>query len=435
MKKTAGEAGWRISRYNIAAPIPGADKMAIANLFKGTCGAYTPIELYLLDELPTLDEGHPILKRFADRGLIVNFDERAALEAMGRCGTEKRVGLTVCPTMGCNFDCPYCFENHRSGKMSKETQDEVIGLAGRIADYAGAKQIHVTWFGGEPLLAPDVIEALSERLIALAETCGAEYNASIITNGYLLSQEIADMLGRYRVEKAQVTLDGIGEVHDSTRHLVGGGETFERITYNLRKNKLPFRVNIRHNVHAGNKEEIEKLKDYVTELAKESGNDISCYPALVRDNYASEDRGGVQTLCGEDAGDIGVMLEAKRFSAVRARFCMAHTLSGVGVDDEGNLYKCWEDVDKPEHSFGTASRWDPADPIATADFPDRLTNYLNTSLLYGDPECRECVWLPLCVGGCPNQRLFYQRQCLPFKDEPEKYVLALYGRIGKEKAD
>ncbi len=97
MGRTAGEAGRRVSRYNAAAKIPDADKAAVANLFRGTCGAYTLLEMYLLDEIESLDESHPMLKRFKDRGLIVNFDERAALEAKARmaCAEGGSVGLTV----------------------------------------------------------------------------------------------------------------------------------------------------------------------------------------------------------------------------------------------------------------------------------------------------------------------------------------------------
>ena len=73
MSRTAREAGWHISRYNLAAPIPDSDKTAIVNLFAGTCGAYSRAELYLLSELGKLDENHPILKRFSERGLIVNY--------------------------------------------------------------------------------------------------------------------------------------------------------------------------------------------------------------------------------------------------------------------------------------------------------------------------------------------------------------------------
>ena len=433
MGKTAGKAGWCVSRYNLIAPIPGTDKAAIANLFRGTCGAYTPIELYLLDELENLREDHPILKRFRDRGLIVNFDEREALSAMGRMGCASGgVGLTICPTMGCNFDCPYCFENHHGGKMSQRTQEDVIGLAERMMDAAGAKTLHVTWFGGEPLLAPDVIECLSRRLIALCGEKGAEYQASIVTNGYLLTQETADMLGEVQVRTAQITLDGIGAAHDRTRHLAGGGPTFERITDNLRRLKLSFRVSIRHNVHAENREEIAALKSLAEELADDSGNSIGYYPALVTGNDASGGRSDdVCLLCGIEAGEISIAREAQRFASGRGAFCLAHHLFGLGIDEKGNLQKCWEDVDKPEHSFGTAARWDPKDPIRTADRPDHLTCYLGTALPNGDEECRECIWLPTCVGGCPNKRLYYKKQCLPFKNEPEKYVLALYKRIRK----
>ena len=86
--------GWHVSRYNLFAPIPGTKNVAIANLFKGTCGVYSPLDLFLLGELETLDAEHPILGRFRERGLIVNFDEREALEAIGRMGcTVGGVGL------------------------------------------------------------------------------------------------------------------------------------------------------------------------------------------------------------------------------------------------------------------------------------------------------------------------------------------------------
>ena len=130
---------------------------------------------------------------------------------------------------------------------------------------------------------------------------------------------------------------------------------------------------------------------------------------------------------------MGIRQEAERFSAGHGHYCGAHSIWSVGVDEKGNLQKCWEAVDKPGISFGTAHDWDPADPLTTASSPDNLTMYLNTACPVPDDECRECVWLPHCVGGCPHRRLFDSRQCVAFKDEPEAYVLALHARIGERK--
>ena len=434
--RTAGEAGWHVSRYNISAPIPGTKMRAIANLFKGNCAEYTPIELYLLSVLEELDENHPIIERFAKRGIICNFDERAALEVMGRaaCARSHAVGLTICPTMGCNFDCPYCFEDHVAGKMSAEVQDDVVALAGRMLDAAQVGNLYVTWFGGEPLLAPEIIESLSERLMALVEKRGGTYTASIVTNGYLLTQEIVDMLDRCKVDSSQITIDGLGAAHDATRHLAGGGPTFERIVANLRDLKLPFKVNVRHNVHESNIDEVDKLEEFIDNLAEESDNDLRYYPAPVTGSKVADERGKqVGLLCGSSMSDISVREEAGRFAMGRGHYCGAHSIWAVGIDAKGNLQKCWEAVGNPQISFGTAHDWDPANPLVSASKPDNLTMYLNTANPVPDEECRECVWLPTCVGGCPHKRLFAGRQCIAFKEHPEDYVLALHARIGEDK--
>jgi len=430
--RTAGEAGWHVSRYNLMAPVPGTKNVAVANLFKGNCAEYTPLEMYLLSVVEELDEHHPIIERFARRGVIANFDERAALEAMGRaaCAVPSGIGLTICPTMGCNFDCPYCFEDHFAGTMSAEVQDDVVAFAGRMLDASGTKNMSVTWFGGEPLLAPDVIESLSGRLMALVDERGGKYSASLITNGYLLTQKIADMLGQCKVKSAQVTIDGLGDVHDATRHLAGGGPTFERITSNLRSVKLPFCVDVRHNVHEGNLDQMDALEKLVGRLAHESGNDLRYYPSPVTGSEAADRRGEqVGLLRGECAGKVSLRESASHFRAGRGYVCGAHSLYNVGIDDEGRLQKCWESIDKPAYSFGTAHDWDPANPLATASNPNNLTMFLNTAAPVDDDECRACVWLPLCVGGCPYRRLTGSRTCLTFKDDPQGYVLALYSRM------
>jgi len=432
--RTAGEAGWHVSRYNLQALVPGTQLTAIANLYKGTCARFTPLEMSLLPLIGEFREDHPLVKRFAERGVIANCDERAALEAMGRmsCTSARGIELTICPTMGCNFDCPYCFENHSHGSMPAQVQDDVVALAERMIEAAGARYLAVTWFGGEPLLAQNVVESLSTRLMALAEQREAEYIAAIITNGYLLTQEAANMLARCGICVAQVTLDGIGAAHDATRRLAGGGPTFQRIVSNLRDVRIPFRVDVRHNVHAKNLEEIDTLEAFVARLAQESGNDLCYYPTPVTENTATSMRGEQVSLLGEAPNaQVAQYRESKLFRAGRGSFCGAHDLWNVGIDSEGRLHKCWRAIEKTAFSFGNAHDWDPKDPLATASAPNNLTQFLNTALPLRDEECRSCVWLPLCVGGCPYQRLTRQKRCVPFKDDPQSYVLALNERMGE----
>ena len=427
---------WHPSRYNIMTQVPGEQNAVIANLYRGTCGIYTPIECYLLSVAEEMSEEHPMMSRFAGRGLIVNYDERKALDSLGRmtCSDNNKLILTICPTTNCNFDCPYCFENHKGGSMSEAVQEDVAALVERMLLESGAKFFHVTWYGGEPLLAPGIIEHLSGCFLSLAQKANVIYDASIVTNGYFLSQENVDLLYRCSVSTAQITLDGIGNMHDKTRHLAGGGATFERITEHLRKNFIPFRISIRHNVHADNLHEIQNLKAYVENLARESGNRISYYPALVNGNRASEERGSeVQILCGESLQDREFLHSVAKLEGSRGAFCAACSRWNAVIDEKGLLYPCWDLVGKEEYSFGSAALWYPTDPIRTAAQPDQLTDFLNSALPLDDPECRECVWLPVCVGGCPLQRLSGRKVCVPFKGKEEEYLLALYEQLRQKR--
>ena len=433
-RKAAMDSKWHRSRYNLFAKVPGTDRIAGVNLYKGICGDYSPVEMYLLSEVENLPVDHPIIERFRKRGLITDYDEREALYTMGRLGTmdHREIGLTICPTMGCNFDCPYCFEDHKPGRMTPEVQDQVVAFVEKILQLSGAKALKVTWFGGEPLLMPDIIDSLSVRLMELANQHGAEYRASIITNGYLLDHSVLDILVRSKIEHMQITLDGLRENHDATRHLAGGGGTFDRIIRNLKELSIPFQVKIRQNVHEGNRQDVKPLEELVRSVAEESGNDI-CHDALhVAANDASSRRGsGLELLNDEEKLTTELPLYVTRFKAARGHYCSATRFWDVGIDEAGRLYKCWEHVDKPELSFGTVDTWDPTNPIDTATNPDILCSFLNMALPNLDPKCAECIWLPACVGGCPVRRLEGRIDCINYKDKPEVYVLKLYEQMMK----
>ncbi|MBQ9007324.1 MAG: radical SAM protein, partial [Atopobiaceae bacterium] len=351
--RAAAEAGWHESLYNLRATMPETGRVAIANLFRGTVAEYGPLEMFLMGALDEISESHPMVGRLARRGVICNFDERAAIEAMGRgaCAAPEKVDLTIAPTLACNFDCPYCFEEHGRGKMSPNAQDDVVALVERLLKTSGARELTVAWFGGEPLLALDVISSLTDRLVELARRRGAAYDARIITNGYLLDEPTVALLERLHVTRAEITLDGVGAAHDSTRYLAGGGATFDRIVENLSRPCLPLEVKLRHNVHAGNLEAVGEVRRFVGGLARESGNDLRFHPMPLEDSQAGRDRGSQVEILGREAcacidlpRDIGLGLRAA------GHLCCAQRLWEMAVDELGNLYKCQLEIGAPSRA-------------------------------------------------------------------------------------
>ena len=95
---------------------------------------------------------------------------------------------------------------------------------------------------------------------------------------------------RAHISKMQITLDGIKKTHDATRHLAGGGGTFDRIVQNLRTLHIPFAVHIRQNLHSGNEADRAPLEALVREISEESGNDLRFSSFYILENQASLDR-------------------------------------------------------------------------------------------------------------------------------------------------
>jgi uncharacterized protein len=303
-----------------------------------------------------------------------------------------------------------------------------------MLDASHARKLTITWFGGEPLMAADVIESLSPRLIRVAEERGCEYSAWIFTNGYLLSEDMVDLLLRCRVTKVHIPLDGVGATNDATRRLVGGGPTYQRILENLSLLKPPIYTLVRANVHEGNVGEIDDLKRAVLTRAKEAGNLIDFYAASIVDVSPADELDSPMAEYAFHGIEVALRPESTHVLVGKDHACVGQNLWMVAMDDEGDLYKCGGKLcGQKDFAYGSARDWDPAHPIETASNPDMLSRFLNTAVPSRDDKCYNCVWLPLCGGGCPQMRLFGKHECPPYRNDPEAFVLAMHARIGHNK--
>lgn len=174
--------------------------------------------------------------------------------------------LILLPTEQCNFRCTYCYETFEHRKMAPAVVAGVKSLITRRR--SSLSHLHLSWFGGEPLVARDVMFDISDHALRTAGAAGFDFTASITTNGYFLDAEtfascIAARIGRY-----QISLDGDRATHDRSRKLGSGAGTFERIWANLlgmKSTSADFSVLLRLHYTIDNYEEIATFAGKVRE--------------------------------------------------------------------------------------------------------------------------------------------------------------------------
>ena len=94
-------------------------------------------------------------------------------------------------------------------------------------DVQEAEAVSIAWYGGEPLLCPEIIQRITENI----HVKDGGFTASVITNGYFLDRKMAEFLQRQKVGYAQVTVDGPPDIHNARRRLPNGQDTFHRICF------------------------------------------------------------------------------------------------------------------------------------------------------------------------------------------------------------
>ena len=125
--------------------------------------------------------------------------------------------ITVAPTMNCNFSCPYCFEKREINLMNKEVQDSLIKYIYKKIKLNKIKKLVITWYGGEPLMAKDIINDISTKILKIIKENNIEYYSNIITNGYLIDDETVLNFKKNLISSAQITIDGPPKIHNQRR--------------------------------------------------------------------------------------------------------------------------------------------------------------------------------------------------------------------------
>lgn len=323
-------------------------------------------------------------------------NERTAVLA----GNRNSLTYVLVPTLACNLKCEYCFENgYRNGKIiSDEKLSEVVNhILSRTN--TEIKEIHISWFGGEPLIAYDKIVKFSELLIPQLQKKQIIYHSSMISNGILLTPEKAKILSEVcKVKQIQITVDGTKEVYCARKHATP--KQFEDLFKNIYKALEYVKISIRLNCDGNNYDDLKAITKQLLDYC-ENNKDLSIYLAKLVDYMGC---GGPQFF-SQDIFDNKRIEFDKYVSELQGKhykprihkyhksFCGLFKLNNLVVGPDGELYKC-------EHHVGQV---------------DKIIGDINFGLYYNDflmrfienkpqEQCKSCKIFPICLGGCPAQK-------------------------------
>lgn len=188
------------------------------------------------------------------------------------CLSPRALGLILMPTEQCNFRCTYCYEDFALGRMRSGV---VAGVKALLSARAPTlDELHISWFGGEPLLALDIVEDLQRHAQALArDHPGMRAGANMTTNAWRLSPEVFARLLALGVLDYQISFDGPPEHHDRKRVRKGSRPTFERLWRNvLAMRERTERFTIRLRLHVDH-ENLAAMFPFVDRCLETFGHD------------------------------------------------------------------------------------------------------------------------------------------------------------------
>lgn len=118
----------------------------------------------------------------------------------------------------CNLKCEFCYqgEDYKTSK-GELSFDEITGIIDQVPRYS-----LLTFSGGEPLLRKDAFDIIDYAV--------KRHFCNIITNGVFLTEPISRLMVDKKFFLINLSIDGIGDIHDELRGVKG---TFERVKNNI----------------------------------------------------------------------------------------------------------------------------------------------------------------------------------------------------------
>lgn len=374
------------------------------------------------DEYDCLGSGRTDLlkapQRFVSVGAIVA-DDAAEVEdtvnALNASCKNAPPYFRILTSTACNASCSYCYE--KGAAAYSMTADCAQKTAEFIIDRYCRRQatLRLEWFGGEPLMNVPAISLICNRLTA----AGVPFRSKIITNGLALNPDLtAAAAHEWHTDSVQLTIDAVGEEYELLKGVPNG--SFRRLISSIGTLlQSGIRVRIRINdIGSG------EMPNEVIEYMHDSFGNAPRLKLYVSPLYRREkmpSRQSMERILGFEKELFRLGYEdEQRYYAFASRHvrCFACSSYGYTVAPDGKIFNC-SHLLTDDQAVGTVF-----------DFNERSPKRLSYTEAPLSKECRACIFLPLCGGGCRSGELGVADifQCFPYRSViPETVKLRLKG--------
>lgn len=396
----------------------------------------------------------PEVSSLYNMGFLVDdtHDEIKAMENI-RCdvvknSSEKIANIIIAPTLEYNAHCFYCFENgYRKGRMTQETADALVAF---LEEHWNGKKLGITWFGGEPLLASDIIDYISKKLTEKKIV----YGCKITTNGSLFDKDIVKKaINLWHVEKVQITIDAVGDEYNRIKNYDKQyKDVFSLVMQNIQNALLQgINLKIRINFDPNKQNKALEIMNYLLErfdnsthlkiyfapidaddeIVKNISNEFEEYEehpyiSLIKFGRKHHLYRGFPDMEDDTSADHeydahGLLKKLKIYPSPIN--CYATCPNVFSIAPNGDIYKCHRALGRKEYASGNVKTG--IEENAAYKF------FCNTRLTY--EECKVCPILPICQGGCKINAQFYsgKEACAPSKAIIKDLILLYREDISK----
>ena len=400
------------SKYNIFVPY-NESEFIIYNSLSGSIGKFD-LETYKRYKENQLKESE--IDKLLEKGILIpdSFDELNKIHNDRLCGilNDTIKHYRIWPTSACNAKCYYCFEKGvKQESMSKDVADATINFIER--GVSNKDTIKIEWFGGEPLLNIDIIDYVFLKLKNIRRKKDNSIYTTMITNGSLINTELSKKIkDMWDLKLIQITLDGYGDAYDrvknySNPHKFNFKNTIDSIELLANSD---IHITIRMNYDTNNFESLIELINFLHYKFAEYKN-ISYYIYPVWSSIEQNRSNSFLSTTIADKNLLSLfdllvkygMSTPKKVAGLTYKkyACQAWSKNSYTILPNGDISKCAESYNRV-----IGNVWDGV--INQEEYAFWINNTLNDS-------CTECIYLPICQGGCKASFFSRMPQCFALK--------------------